>query len=210
MNLQISTEILVGVVSASAGVILTFVGQYLFEKRKERLKKNENLLLIECVEMVNQSIMVNNDIFGPMANHVQIKVPEAGPKSQLIDMRDLYFAKYRLRNLSDSPVSNILIKLENEPKSVWFAINEGKGQVNPDWEAELRRNLMEKMIPEERGWDIYPIPYINPYSSTRHEVFLELASFLPLNNVTVTGGAKGVKFVFKKLLEQKTKKFSLK
>lgn len=204
---QISIEIWVGVLSATVGGILALVGQYLLEKIKERQKKNENLKVIECVEMVNQARMINKDIFGPMASHVQIKTPEAGPKSQLVDIRDLYFIKYRLRNLSDSPVSDVLIKLVNGPESVWFTINEGAGQVNPDWDAELKRNLKEKMAPNERRWEAYPIPYINPYSSTQHVVFLEVASFLPLNHVTVTGGAKGVKFVFKKLLEQKNKFF---
>jgi hypothetical protein len=180
-----------------AGAILGFIGNYLLERRKERLRKRESLQVVECVELVNTKVL-DEELLGPMAGDIQIKVPEAGPKSELIDVHEIYFARFRLRNLSDTPVPKLLIRHKHRLKAVWFSISEGEGQSSPDWEKQLSALLEEEKVSEERGWAAYPIPYLNPYSFTGHEVFLNLSSYLPLSEVEIAGGAKGVKFVFKK------------
>jgi hypothetical protein len=182
-----------------AGAVLGFIGNYLLERRRERRKKSESLQVVECVELVNTKVL-DEELLGPMAGDIQIKVPEAGPKSELIDVHEIYFARFRLRNLSDTAISKLLISAKKHPRAAWFSITEGEGQSSPDWEKQLSALLEEEKVSGERGWAgaPYPIPYLNPYSSTGHEVSLNLSSYLPLSEVEITGGAKGVKFVFKK------------
>jgi len=179
------------------GAIIGVVGKYLLDLRKERLRKHESLQVVECVEIVNTKVL-DRESLGPIAAEMQIKVPEAGPGSDLVDVHEVHFARYRFRNLSDAPLSKLLVNLKNEPKAVTFSISEGEAQSGPDWRKQLDALLEEEKVSEERGWPALPIPYLNPYSSTKHEVFLNLSSYLPLREVEVVGGAKGVKFIFKK------------
>jgi hypothetical protein len=51
---------------------------------------------------------------------------------------------------------------------------------------------------DEKSGPKYPFPYLNPYKATKQEVFLNIASYQPLDAVNVIGGAQGVKFIFKK------------
>jgi hypothetical protein len=179
------------------GAIIGIVGKYLLDRRKERLTKRESLQVVECVELVNAKVL-DVESLGPIAARMQIKVPKAGPGSELVDVQEVYFARYRFRNLSDVPLSKLLVDLKNGPKPVTFSIEEGEARSGPDWERQLHTLLEEEKGPEERGWEAFPIPYLNPYSSTRHEVFLDVSSYLPLHEVEVVGGAKGVRFIFKK------------
>jgi len=178
------------------GAIIGVFGKYLLDMRKERLKKREGLQVVECVELVNTKALDEASL-GPIAADIQIKVPKSGPGSEPEDVEEIYFAQYRFRNLSDVPVSKLL--LDCNQRAVWFSITEGEGGKNPDWGLQLSELLKEFHHSEARGWEVFPIPYLNPYSSTGHEVYLNMSSYLPLNEVEISGGAKGVKFIFKKL-----------
>jgi len=179
-----------------AGAILGFIGNYLLERRRERRKKSESLQVVECVELVNTKVL-GEESLGPIAAHVQIKVPRPGSESELMDVREIYSARYRLRNLSDTPLSKLFISPRKEPPPFWFGITE-EGQSSPDWEQQLRALLKERKTFWKEKWVEFPIPYLNPYSSTGHEVFVDLTSYKPLSEVEMAGDAKGVKFVFKK------------
>ena len=129
---------------------------------------------------------------------MQIKVREAGPQSDLIDVNAIYFARYRIRNLSDIPIEDFSIKSLNNPRAVTFSLSEGEGQDSPEWDRRFHALLQERKVSEERGWAEYPVPYLNPHSSTGHEVFLDLSSYEPLIEVQISGGTVGTKFIFKK------------
>lgn len=174
------------VIGAVIGAVATTIGQYFLVKRKERKERGK---FVECVRLVSER-RSKDSVFGPMAGRVQVKIPKEGPGSDLVDIEEWYYLKFRFRNLSDSPVPEIRLRFNKSP--VWFDITQG-GQDNPDWEAELKRLLKEKGEASKQGYTC-SIPYINPYLSTKHEVFLELASYVPLSDVKVSGGAKGVYF----------------
>ena len=196
MNLPSFTDIWT-YVGPLMGAIIGVIGKYLLDRRKERLEKSEGLQVVECVELINAKVL-DRESLGPIAAKVEIRVPEGGPGSELIDVQEIHFARYRLRNLSDTPVSKLLLSSKNSPKSVTFQVGAGEGQSSPDWNKQMKTVLEEERISEERGWGAYPVPYLNPYSSTGHEVFLDLSSYLPLHEVEIVGGAKRVKFVFRK------------
>lgn len=138
-------------------------------------------------------------MLGPIAHDLQIKTHEAGPTSQLVEVNEIYFARYRIRNLSDSPLSHLLLMSGDKPKSITFSLKEGENQTSPEWEKQFEELLKMEKVSEESGYGAYPIPYLNPYSSTRHEVFLDLSSYLPLTDVRIMGGGNGINFIFKKL-----------
>jgi hypothetical protein len=182
-----------------AGAILGFIGNYLLERRREGRKRSESLHVVECVELVNAKIF-DAESLGPIARNVQIKVPKFGTESELVDVHEIYHARYRLRNLSDTPVSKLRISPKKDPPPFWFGITEGEGQSSPDWEQQLEVLLKEEeaLWKHRKKWVIFPIPYLNPYSSTGHEAFVYLSSYEPLSEVEMAGDAEGIKFVFKK------------
>lgn len=195
-------DVLFPLLSAVIGAVAATIGQYLLMRRKERKERGK---AVECVELVNE-YRSKEDVFGPMAGRVRVKIPKEGPDSELIEIDEWYYLKFRFRNLSDSPVPEVRLRFNKAP--VWFSITEG-GQVNPDWEDKLRKLLKEKGDLSERGFTC-SIPYINPYRATKHEVFLELASYVPLTDVQVSGGAKGVYFApCKKVMKRKIPKIQL-
>jgi hypothetical protein len=200
MSLTSLADIWKYVVGPVAGAVVGFIGKWLLDRRKERLEKTKSVQVVECVELVNKKVF-DKAVFGPMARNIEIQVPEMSPESKRISIDEVYFARYRLRNLSDTPISNFFVGSKNEPKSVHFDITEvteGKEGKTPNWERQFRALLEETKVSEERGWAAYPIPYLNPYSSTQHEVYLDLSSYLPLSEIEIIGGAQGVKFEFRK------------
>jgi len=180
------------------GAILGFLGNLILVRRKEKFDKIKNIQIVECVELVNTKVF-DREMLGPIAHDLQIKTHEAGPTTKLVEVDEIYFARYRIRNLSDSPISNLLIKSGEKPKSVTFSLSEGENQKSPEWDKQFKELLEKEKVSEKRGWGAYPIPYLNPFSSTKHEVFLDLSSYLPLKDVKINGGGKGINFIFKKL-----------
>ncbi|MBN1617824.1 hypothetical protein JW887_00580 [Candidatus Dojkabacteria bacterium] len=180
------------------GAILGFLGKLIIEKRREKFQKEEKIQFVECVELVNTKVF-GKEMLGPIANKVQIKARETDSTSELIEVNEIYFVRYRIRNLSDSPLSNLLLESGNKPKSITFSLKEGVNQSSPEWKKQFRELLKKQKASDVRGYEAYPIPYLNPYSSTKHEVFLDLSSYLPLTDVRITGGGKGINFIFKKL-----------
>jgi hypothetical protein len=151
MNLPTFADIW-GYLSPLASAILGFMGNYLLERRRERRKKSGSLQIVECVEMVNTKVF-DKQLLGPAASDIQIKIPEGGPKSKLIDVREIHFAQYRLGNLSDSPASRLLVTSKNAPGAIWFDITEGAGHSSPDWEKQKGVILQEEKVSEKRGWE---------------------------------------------------------
>jgi hypothetical protein len=172
-----------------AGAILGFIGNYLLERRREGRKRSESLHVVECVELVNAKIF-DAESLGPIARNVQIKVPKFGTESELVDVHEIYH----------TPVSKLRISPKKDPPPFWFGITEGEGQSSPDWEQQLEVLLKEEeaLWKRRKKWVIFPIPYLNPYSSTGHEAFVYLSSYEPLSEVEMAGDAEGIKFVFKK------------
>jgi hypothetical protein len=185
------------VIGVILGAFLGYFGNYLIERRRERREKTNSIKVIECQEIVNTKIL-DKKTLGPIAGKMIIKVNEMGPQSEMIDVDSIYFARYRIRNLSDVPLENFSIKSLNTPKSVTFSLSEGENQYSPEWQRKFHALLQERKVSEQRGWDGYPVPYLNPFSSTGHELFLDLSSYESLNDVQISGGGVGVKFVFKK------------
>ena len=179
------------------GAFLGFLGNYLIERRRERRKKLEIIKTIECIEVINSKVL-DKKTLGPISGEIQIKARETGPDSNFIEVDAIYFARYRIRNLSNVPIENFSLKSLNVPKKVSFSLSEGEGQDSPEWHRRFHELLQERKISEQRGWDEFPVPYLNPYSATRHEIYLDLSSYLPLDEVQISGGAIGVNFVFKK------------
>jgi len=178
------------------GVILGVVGTYLLERRKERIAKRDILHMVECVELVNTKIL-DEEMLGPLKKSIQIRImTEPGHEPEFYDVKELYFARYRFRNLSDAAVSKFIVSLENRPRSLWSSVKEGDEQSNPDWSQKFNEIMNQSR--DEKSGPKYPFPYLNPYKATKQEVFLDIASYQPLDAVNVIGGAQGVKFIFKK------------
>ena len=112
------------------GAILGFIGSFLLQRRRESLKRKEQVQIVECVELVNSTVL---DKSLPIYGDLQIKSRKRGPDSEYIDVDSLYFAQYRIRNLSDKPIGKFYIKSFNQPQSIWFVINEGGGKNSPEW-----------------------------------------------------------------------------
>jgi hypothetical protein len=182
------------------GALLGFFSSYLLERRRERLQKDQIIQIVECVELVNSKIL-DEETVGPLRGDIQIKVPRAGPGSEIIDVKEIYFARYRLRNLSDRPIERLLVSKRNGPKSTWFTIHEGESKRSPDWSKLQAKVTEEEHVSEQRGWATFPIAYLNPYKSTGHEIFIDMSSYLPFDKMEIEGSAKGINFVFKKLSE---------
>jgi hypothetical protein len=147
--------------------------------------------------LVNTKVLDKKSL-GPIASDIQIKSPKAGTGSEIIDVNEIHFARFRLRNLSDIPIERLFISSKNSPGSIWFSVAEGENSSSPEWKRQFGKMVEEEKVSDKRGWERYPIPYLNPYSATGHEVFVDLSSYLPLDKVEIAGGAKGVKFVFEK------------
>ena len=107
----------------------------MLERMRERRKKSPQV--VECVELVNTKVL-GAESLGPIAAHVQIRVPKPGSESEFMDVREIHSARYRFRNLSDTPVSKLFISPKREPPPFWFGITE-EGQSSPDWEALFSR-----------------------------------------------------------------------
>lgn len=196
-------EIWIYIIGPLAGATLAILGNYLLEKRKEHNRKITNLQIVECVELVNKKLIDKESLeLRPIAKDLKIMVPKAGPRSELIDVNGIYYVRFRIRNLSDKPIEKLFLISEMEVPSIQgsilFSIVEGANQISHDWKQQLKELLNKNKTSEETGWDVYPIPYLNPYFSTRHEVFLDLFSYLSLDKVKIAGSRKGVNFFFKK------------
>jgi len=183
-------------------VILGVIGTYVLERRKERISKREILQTVECVELVNAKIL-DEEMLGPLRKSIQIRITVPGPEQKFYDAKELYFARYQFRNLSNAPIPKFVISLENLPQSIFSSVRQGDEQNNPDW-AQQFMEFMNQRRDEESG-SKYPFPYLNPYKTTKQEVFLDVASHLPLYGIKVVGGAQGIKFVFKKSSEIRSK-----
>jgi len=184
------------------GVILGVIGTYVLERRKERISKREILQTVECVELVNTKIL-DEEILGLFGKSIQIKVMTRPKQEQIFhDVKELYFARYQFRNLGNVPVAKFFISLENFPPSLWLSVKQGDEQRNPDW-AQQFNEIMKQ--PKDEEYPRYQFPYLNPYKTTKHEVFLDIASHLPLDGIKVIGGAQGINFVFKKSSEIRSK-----
>jgi hypothetical protein len=185
------------------GVILGVVGTYILERRKERITKRDILQTVECVELVNAKIL-DEEMLGPLKKSIQIRImTKPGQEPEFYDAKELYFARYQFRNLSDAPVAKFIISLENLPQSIWSSVKQGDEQRNPDWSQQFNENMNQPR--DVTSGPKYPFPYLNPYKTTKQEVFLDIASHLPLDGIKVIGGAQGIKFVFKKSSEIRSK-----
>ena len=192
-------ELIKLLLSAAAGSI----GTYIVTRGSE--KREKNLCSIKCFELLNEVIMLNKDIFGPMSKVVQIKSPENAPESPMIDICDLFYAKYVIRNFSDDVINEYYISLENKPSAVWFDLDEGGDQQSPLWNTRYKE-LIEKQKVIDPNLDSIPIPYLNPYNQNGHEVILKVASYLPLDSVKIVGGEKGIDFDFEEKCKEENEK----
>lgn len=181
------------------GAIVGFIGALILEEFREKKKQKEGTQIIECCEKVNQKVFDKSSL-GP-ATRIQIRAEESGPGSTLIDVNHIYVAVYRLRNLSNNTVERIITRMENQPKSIWFDIKQGETKF-PDWDSLKEQILRELEGSSETDRLNIIIPYLNPYVSTKHEVFLELASYLPLDLIKIQGGGKGIGFKFHNTCEE--------
>jgi len=198
-------DVLASLVSAVIGAAAATMGQYLLNLLMRRKERKEGGKVVECAELVNER-RSKEEVFGPMAGRVRVKIPKEGPDSELIEIEEWYYSKFRFRNLSDAPVPEVRLRFDKAP--VWYSLKQG-GQKNPDWEDRFRESLKEKGDVSGEGFTC-SIPYINPYYSTKHEVFLELASYVSLTDVKINGGAKGVYFApCKKTKEKEAPRFVL-
>jgi hypothetical protein len=179
------------------GAVLGFLGNYLLERRREQRASIAGIQVIECVELINAKVFDKHSL-GPMSNKIQMKAQRAGPDSELIDIDKVYFARYRFRNLSETPVESLLVSSKNSPGSVSFTVTESQGDNSPEWRSQFGALLEEVTDSKTRSSSAYPIPYLNPYSSTGHEVILDVSSYLPLTDLEIVGGGKGIKFAFSK------------
>jgi hypothetical protein len=177
-------------ISPILGILLGVLGTFLVEKWKDRATKQNILKTIECVELVNTRLLDEKSL-GPIKEHVHITLPKGGPGSELIEVKELYFARYRFRNLSDEPVQNIVIATDGH-NNFWSSLSERDGDHHPDFWLEFNKKM-------KRGSANYPFPYINPHKTTQHEIYLDVSSYLPLDGLRISGGAQGVKFIFKKI-----------
>ena len=109
------------VIGVLIGAVLGFLGKLLLAKRKEIFDKIKNIQTVECVELVNTKVF-DREMLGPIAHDLQIKIHEAGPTTKLVEVDEIYFARYRIRNLSDTPISNLLIRSGGKIKSVTFSL----------------------------------------------------------------------------------------
>lgn len=186
------------ILAAIVGAVVGYFGNYLIERRRERIEKTHSVKSVECLEIVNTMVLDKQQL-GPIGGEIQIKVREAGPQSDMVDVDALYFARYRLRNLSDYPIGEFSIAARNTPRKVKFSLSPPEDHDDPEWQRQFRALLQERMVSESRGWTEYPVPYLNPHSSTGHEIFLELSSYESLAQVQISGGTNGIKFLFIKL-----------
>ncbi|NYT02927.1 MAG: hypothetical protein GKC10_09270 [Methanosarcinales archaeon] len=180
-----------------AGATIGFAAGYVIRGGGPR-EKVEPVQLVECTELINTRVL-DMKILGPDASTIHIRAGEAGPETEQTDVTELYLARFRFRNLSVSPVDKLFVNLDNAPRAIWFSLAEGEGHHSPDWEDQRDRILEATRLSEDMSWRMFPLPYLNPYSATKHEVILDIASYLSLEEVGINGGARGIDFVFRKL-----------
>jgi hypothetical protein len=197
MNFAVFIEKNQPLLIAIIAAIIGFVGNLFIHKIKE---KNENALFhIECEEIINTKVSFDKVILGEMANLIKIQAPIGDTGSKYIDIKEIYYCRYRIRNLSKKPLDKFGILIKNHPKFFWVNVNEGKNYKSPDWKKALIDSIEKEH--EEIGFKdstYYTIPFLNPFKETMQEVFLEISSYLPLSEIVIQGGAKGVKFKFVK------------
>lgn len=172
------------------GVLLGVLGTFLVEKWKEQSSKQHILKTIECVELINTKLLDEKNL-GPIKGHVHITMPKGGPDSELIEVKELYFVRYRFRNLSDEPVQNLMVATDGHT-NFWSSLLERDGDNHPDFWIEFNKNM-------KRGSSNFPFPYLNPFKTTQHEIYLDVCSYLPLDGLRISGGALGINFIFTKI-----------
>jgi hypothetical protein len=185
------------IIAAIIGAILTIIGMFILEKIKLQKERASKIKEIECVLIKRSSQKLDRTIFGAIAGRVEVFVPKDGPKSEKIEIKEVHTNLYRLRNFGDEPISNFLLQSIKNIPSIWFKVYEANNRVSPDWEQKYKELLIKYKDAKEDDWKIYPVPYINPYHSTKHEILLEISSYLPLKAIEINGGSKGTNFYFK-------------
>lgn len=179
-----------------AGAAIGFVSGYVLRGSGSR-QKTEPVQLVECVEMINTRVL-DKDMLRPDAGAIQIRVVQREANAEPFEVTELYLARFRFRNLSENPVDKLFVSLENAPPAVWFSLSEGDGLHSPDWEQQKDRIQEAVKISEDMSWRMFPLPYLNPYSATKHDVILDIVSYQSLEAIKINGGARGIDFVFKK------------
>ncbi|NIA30057.1 MAG: hypothetical protein GWP06_09125, partial [Actinobacteria bacterium] len=153
--------------------------------------------IVECIEIVNTKIF-DKKSFHFLADKIHVKLFQG---KEEIELQELYYKKYHLKNLSNQPVPELLIELRNHNNLILSTISQGRDMQIPDWTEKLFKLMEDESDEKQKDHYFLKIPYLNPYTS-KHEAFIELYSYKPMTNVELYSGAKGVNFVLKKYRNQ--------
>ena len=178
-----------------AGAIVGFFGNVLVQYIKRNNDYKNSMQNIECIEIVNTSVNFDKKLFGAFADRIQVNLQDS--KSNQIKIREIYFSRYRIRNISPKPVNEFTIKINNSPDQLWVSISEGDKFINTDSKAKIEKSFVFD-IKDSIDEKLITIPFLNPYKSSNHEIFLDISSYMNLNNVIIQGGAKGINLTFSK------------